>query len=186
VIASTLAGQAGAARADDRSEAQTILTALEPASADDAVKQTKDALERALRMRNAGDLPHALVAEGLAREWAELARDRARTEAREKEARASQLAAIEATAHVERERALLEEAITRSGRLRAELAELTARDAKAKTKDHTSTVTQSDAPTKSSQSGQRPPSPPPTKASHGKPAHTDADAPGEPPKGPAR
>jgi len=154
------------ARADDRSETLTILASLDPPSADPSVKQARDSLERATRMRNAGDEAHARLAEGLALEWASAARDRARTVAEEKEARTTQLAALDAAAHVERERSLLEAAIARGGRLRAELAALTASTTKdAKTKDRTNGAGAA----------------PPPKSAHpaAKPApSSDADAPG--------
>jgi len=126
-------------------------------------------------MRNAGDIAHAQLAEGLALEWAEAARERARTEAVEKEARTSELAAIEAGARVERERALLEEAIARSGRLRAELASLTTKDSTAKTKDRTSALTAGDAATKPGAA--RAPKAPRGVSPASAPAHVDADAP---------
>jgi hypothetical protein len=154
------------ARADDRSETMAILASLDVKSADPSAKQATESLERGTRMRNAGDEAHARLAEGLALECASAARDRARTVAEEKEARTSQLAAIDTAAHVERERSLLEAAIARGGRLRAELAALMAGATKdAKTKDHTNGAG----------------SAPPPKSAHpaAKPLpSTDADAPG--------
>jgi hypothetical protein len=182
-----VAARPGIARADDREAATAILSTLAPTSIDDAVKQAKDALERGTRMRVAGDLEHSRIAEGLALEWAELARDRARAEAMEKDARHSELAAIDAAARVEREQALLEESITRSGRLRAELAALTTKDARAKAKDRTSSLPV-DAPAKP---GSKPASPtgkePKTRPVKGPGTHVDADAPAtEPDHGGAR
>jgi hypothetical protein len=129
---SALSLVAGAALADDRTMASEVLSTLDPAFVDDSVKQAKDALERGTRMRNAGNAEHARLAEGLALEWAGVARDRAKMAAAEKEARAVERKAIDEAAHVERERALLEEAIARSGRLRAELAVLKAQRAAGK------------------------------------------------------
>ncbi len=166
LLGSSCALLAAPSRADDRAAAQAILSALDPASKDDAIKQAKDALERGTRMRTAGDALHGQLAEGLALEWAQLARDRARAEATESEARKAELGTIDAAARVERERALLEEAIARSGRLRAELASVKTRDASARTKDHTSTSTKPDVATK----------PTATPAAK-RPSATDADAP---------
>jgi hypothetical protein len=141
-LALVLARVAGAesARADDRAAAKEILTTLDRSSKDDAVKQAETALERGTRMRNAGDDIHARVAEGLALEWALLARERARTEETEKAARVSEVAVLEAGARVERERALLEEAIARGGRLRAELAALETKEAAPKPKESRGSV----------------------------------------------
>lgn len=94
--------------------AHAVLTA-------DAVNHAKQALERALRMRQAGDDPRAREVEGLARRWAELGRDLARTADAEAQAGLIRSAANDAGAHVERERALLEETIARTGRLKAEI-----------------------------------------------------------------
>ena len=115
-------------------------------TADDATLRAHDALERATRMRNAGDEAHARLSEGLALEWAETARDRARTMAEEAKATRAEQAAIDAGARVERERALLEEAIARSGRLRAELAEVTKKRGQDTAREHTSTAAASDVP----------------------------------------
>ncbi len=178
------AAQPGIARADDRAAVQAILTALDasqPGSTDDAIKQTKDALERATRMRVAGDVEHARIADGLALEWARLAWDRARTEATEKAAHASQLAAIEAAARVEREQALLEESITRSGRLRAELAALTTKDAKAKAKDRTSTSAPDAAPKPTGKKPAQVPDKGKAGATAAPTSHVDADAPASQP-----
>lgn len=150
------------ARADDRGAALAILQTVDPATADDAIKRSRDALERATRMRVAGDEAHARLAEGLGREWAETARDLARAVEVEKQARASELAAMEAGGRVERERALLEDAIARAGRLRAELAGLAAKADAAPPR--------SDAKPKAKRGA---PAPPPKAA----PPTTDADAP---------
>jgi len=200
-LALALLALAATAEADDRSTALTVLTTLEhapvpatlakePGSAsplapsDDAVTRSRDALERATRMRNAGDEAHARVAEGLALEWAETARDRARTSGVEAKAREAEVATIDASAHVERERALLEEAIARSGRLKAELGLATKKTTKEKGREHTSTATANDVIAK-------PKGPPPAKGA--KPAGTngvtpakDVDAPGHEADAPAQ
>jgi uncharacterized membrane protein YccC len=91
----------------------------------DAVAHAKEALERAVRLRGTGDEAHARVADALAREWAQSARDLVR--ATEAEAAAVELRrkAVDAQARVERARALVEEAIARVGRVTAELDEAT-------------------------------------------------------------
>jgi hypothetical protein len=89
------------------------------------VKRAKEAVERAIRLRAAGDEGHARLADGLAREEAEGALDLARAIDAEKAASEAQQAATDAGVTGDRERALLEEGIARNGRLRAELDELT-------------------------------------------------------------
>jgi len=80
-----------------------------------------NALERAVRFRSAGDEVHAKAADGLALEWAETARDLVRAVDAETNAADLRRRAVDAQARVERSRALVEEAIARSGRLTAEL-----------------------------------------------------------------
>jgi colicin import membrane protein len=156
-------------RADDRAAAESLLRTVEHASVGDAVKNARDALERATRMRVAGDEAHARLAEGLALEWAEAARDLARTVEVETQTRARETAAMEAKARVEREQALLEDAIARSGRLKVELATATAKGGPGGAKkDRTSTVSASPAKTLPKAPGKSKASPPPA---------ADADAP---------
>lgn len=87
----------------------------------DVLAKAKDALERATRMRTAGDEAHAKAADGLAYEWAETGRDLVK--AADSEAAASELRrkAIETQAQLDRQRALVEEGVASVGRLRAEL-----------------------------------------------------------------
>jgi hypothetical protein len=89
----------------------------------DAIVRTKEALERATRLRAVGDEPHARAAEGLAREWAETARDLVRAADAEAAATDVRRKAVDAEAGLERARALVEDGIGRVGRLRAELDE---------------------------------------------------------------
>jgi hypothetical protein len=89
-------------------------------------------------MRQAGDETRALATEGLARRWVELARDLARTADAEAQAGLLRSAANDAGAHVERERALLEETIARTGRLKAEIE--TAEHEETSAPSHTSGV----------------------------------------------
>lgn len=122
VVAPAIAGAAE----DDRAATERMATELDHDAAHktltaDAVGHARKALERALRMRQSGDETRARETEGLARRWIELARDLARTADAEAQAGLLRSAANDAGAHVERERALLEEAIARTGRLKAEI-----------------------------------------------------------------
>jgi hypothetical protein len=94
---------------------------LRKAITQDLVKRSRAASERAARLRADGDETHARVADEVAREWAEAARDLARAADAEAKATAARQAAIDAGAQAERERALLEEGIAHNGRLRAEI-----------------------------------------------------------------
>jgi hypothetical protein len=89
----------------------------------DAVASAKGALERATRLRAAGDDAHAKAADGLALEWAQTGRDLAR--AADAEATATELRrkAVDAQAQLERTRAQVEEGIAHVGRLRTQLQE---------------------------------------------------------------
>ncbi len=87
----------------------------------DAVARATEALEQATRFRAAGDEAHAKAAEGLAREWAETARDLALAASAERQAEDRKRQAMEAQAQLERTRALVEDGIARLGRLHAEL-----------------------------------------------------------------
>jgi hypothetical protein len=114
------------ARGDERSNTVALLGLLEKdtvhaALVADAVKQARDALERATRMRDANDEKRARLTEGLAAEWAQVAGNLVRAAEAEKAATDMRLAADDAGAHAERERSMLEEGIARQGRLRAEL-----------------------------------------------------------------
>jgi hypothetical protein len=117
---------AATAQGDDRATAEAILAPIEHDAAHkavtaDAVKQARDALEQGTRMRDANDEARARLAESLGRHWAQVARDLARASDAEQAATQTRLAADDAGARADRERSLLEEAIARQGRLRAEL-----------------------------------------------------------------
>jgi len=119
-------GIAATAHGDDRATAEGLLSPIEHdaahlAIAADAVKQARDALEHATRMRDANDEARARLAESLGRHWAQVARDLVRAADAEHAATRARVAADDAGAHADRERNLLEEAIARQGRLRAEL-----------------------------------------------------------------
>jgi hypothetical protein len=118
------------ALADEQRTTGAILDGLEREPAKravtvDQVKRAKDAMERAARMRSAGDETHARQADLLAREWAEAGEDLARAAEAEAKAAAARRGAIDAGAQADRERALLEEGIARNGRLRALLEQTT-------------------------------------------------------------
>jgi hypothetical protein len=117
---------AAAEGGDDHAAAAEIVKQIESnparaAVAAEALGHAREALERATRLRSAGDEPHAKAADGLAREWAEDARDIARATEAEAAAAEARRKAVEAQAQVERTRALVEEGIARIGRLTAEL-----------------------------------------------------------------
>jgi hypothetical protein len=119
-------GIAATAHGDDRATAEALLAPIEHdathlAIAADAVKQARAALEQATRMRDANDEARARLAESLGRHWAQVARDLARAADAEQAASRARVAADDAGASADRERSLLEEAIARQGRLRAEL-----------------------------------------------------------------
>ena len=136
VVAAALAAAAAVAFAagnDDRSAAESTLANLEKDPhtkklCADPIAQARAALERAHRMRVAGDDKHARLAEGLALEWAKVADELARADAAETRAAAALAAASDAGAHVERERALLEQQLAENGRLGAELAKVESGD----------------------------------------------------------
>jgi hypothetical protein len=136
--------------ADDHSTATAIAQELEldpvraPITAA-VVARAKEALERATRLRGAGDEAHAKAADGLAREWAETARDLARAADAEAQASDSRRKAVDAQARLVRARALVEEGIARVGRLRAQLDEAS----RAAPKDRTAVETHGGDPTPS-------------------------------------
>ena len=129
VALAVLLSAALVARADERASVESALIEIERDAAHKAVTaelvaHAREALERATRLRTAGDETHAKLADGLAREHAEAARDLARAIDAEEKATRARRAAIDAGAQMERERALLEEGIAQNGRLRAALDEL--------------------------------------------------------------
>jgi len=111
---------------DDRTVTKTLVLQLEGDSAHasvtgDALRRAKVALERATRFRGAEEGARARLAEGVAREWAEAARDL--VSAADAEASAAQVRrkAVDAQERLERSRVLVEEEIARVGRLDAQL-----------------------------------------------------------------
>lgn len=126
VLAAALA-QAAADGDSTESLLRTLESAPDVAAATaDARNRAKMALERARRFRESGDEGRARIAEGLALRTAELARDQARTFRAERATADSVRAAEDAGAQLDRERALVEEGLAQSGRLRAQLEALEA------------------------------------------------------------
>jgi hypothetical protein len=131
VVGVGLGSSALGEQASDRAVAEQIMATAASSSAEGAVmraplEEAKKALERARGARQSGDVAHAELLEGLAREWAETARDLLRAAAIEADAGALESAAAQAGLRAERARALLEEAISRRGRAEAELEKLSA------------------------------------------------------------
>ncbi len=83
--------------------------------------KAKAALERARRFRAAGDEPRAKAADALATTWVEAARETVKAQETEAHAEAEVARVADAGRLVERERALVEEAMMQNGRLRAQL-----------------------------------------------------------------
>jgi hypothetical protein len=136
-----LVARPGVAAEDDRAVAEALLHAAkggETASAaadagspaagnpgvDALLARARAALARADTLRAAGDSSRARLADGLARDWAETARDANAAAEAEARAEAARRNALDAGATLERERALLEENVARVGRLRAQLETL--------------------------------------------------------------
>lgn len=126
-------GVAAAAGPDDRATTEAVLREVEASPkknlAAEMIARSRAALDRAAKLRASGDEPHARLADGLAKTWAEAARDVLRAVDVEERAQAARRGATDAGAIAERERALLEEGIAQSGRLRAQVEGLE-RDAK--------------------------------------------------------
>jgi hypothetical protein len=118
--AATTAASAGAAPPGSAAAESGPVTA-------EALARAQEATEQATRFRAAGDEAHAKAADGLAREWAETARDLTLAAAAEKLAEERKRQSMEAQAQLERTRALVEEGIARLGRIRAEIGASTAK-----------------------------------------------------------
>ncbi len=116
---------AAAAGTDDRATTEAVLRAIEASPNKDVVAEmlarSRAAVERAKKLRSAGDEQHAVLADGLARTWAETARAVVRAVDVEEKAQTVRRGATDAGVVAERERALLEEGIAQTGRLRAQL-----------------------------------------------------------------
>ncbi|HEU4406221.1 MAG TPA: hypothetical protein VFS43_13230 [Polyangiaceae bacterium] len=118
----------------DRDEAERLVTQTAQAPEAPAAARELDAARRALGRargaRDGGDRPSAELLEGLARTWAEAARDVVQAVRAEAALVQAQKALLEARSQVERGRALLEETISRKGRAQVELDRLDADAAK--------------------------------------------------------
>ena len=124
---SRCAASRAAVRCAWRATTEASLTELQrdPASnlaTADAVQQARAALERATRMRAAGDEVHGRLAEALAHDWAVVAAEQARTLAEEKKAAILHASAADAGAQTKHARAMLEQRVAENGRLVAEIA----------------------------------------------------------------
>ena len=130
-----LAGMAGftwsalANRAPDDRKAATEIISQQTAgsstpAASHALAEASDALERADQARSAGDTVNATHLEGLAREWAEMARDIARATNAEALADRNQQAAASASAQVRKTHAMIETLVARRARAQGELQQL--------------------------------------------------------------
>jgi hypothetical protein len=95
-------------------------------AADSAIANAKKMLDKATQMRALNDVARAELAEDVALEWAETARDLVAAVEDERTADDQGKAAIAMTTKADRARQLLEEAIARRGRLQAELDALEA------------------------------------------------------------
>jgi hypothetical protein len=158
-----LAASAGASAGEDNHRAtEAVLREVEASPKKDVaaemIGRSKNALARAAKLREGGQEAHARLADALAKTWADAARETVRAAAVEERAEASRRSATDAGIIAERERALLEEGIAQSGRLRAQLdaIEREAKEQPART---------SAAATAGSDSGRKPkPEPPPPAA----------------------
>jgi len=170
LVASPLLAARAARAQDDGATAAAIVAQLERPDRPDArltagpLARAKEAIDRAARLRRAGDEAHAKAADGLAREWAETARDLAR--AADAEAKAADLRrkAVAADAQLERTRALVAEGVARVGRLRAELDEV----GRGENEKGARRAVEVHAPDKDAQEGDKPAAPaPPAGAARG-------------------
>jgi hypothetical protein len=124
-LAMSAAAISALAAGDDHAAAESALREVDSSPkkgvAAEPAARARAALERGRRMRSAGDESHARLADSLARRWAEAARDVAKAATVEESAAAARRGATDAGVVADRERALLEEAVAQSGRLRAQL-----------------------------------------------------------------
>ena len=113
---------------DDRGAAESALkeVAASPRKdvAQEMVARSRAALDRGGKLRSSGDESHAKLAEGLALSWAEAARDVVRAADAEERAATLRRNARDAGSTADRERALLEEGIAQTGRLKAQLEQV--------------------------------------------------------------
>jgi hypothetical protein len=165
VTAMTVGATAANAKDDDRTVAESTLREVEASPrgkelAKEPTARAREALERAQRLRDVRDEARARLCDGLARTWAETARDVVRAAELEGRSEAARASATDAGAQLERERALLEEGLGQQGRLRAQLEALE-HEAK-RGPDRTSAVAKED-PKKTAIPGDVPEGPAPKK-----------------------
>ena len=133
IAAFVAVGAVAMAAGDDRTATESLLREIEASphkgAGGELVARSRAALDRGASLRSSGDEAHAKLADSVARTWAEAARDVVRAAVVEENAAVARRSATDAGALADRERALLEEAIAQSGRLRAQLASAP-RDAK--------------------------------------------------------
>ena len=110
---------------NDRAAADAALREVESSPRKDVgaemIGRSRAGLDRGAKLRASGDETHAKLAEGVARTWAEAARDLVKAVEVEQRAQAARLAATDAGTIADRERALLEEGIAQRGRAKAQL-----------------------------------------------------------------
>jgi hypothetical protein len=121
--ASVVVSALALAGTDDRASALATLAGVETSphreAAQDFVTRARASLDRASRLRTAGDEPRAKLSERAALRWAEAARDIAQAVSTEEHTADLARRAADAGQIADRERALLEEAAAQQGRLRA-------------------------------------------------------------------
>lgn len=127
-----VAGAAGGQGRAPRDEAEELVKTVEAGPGHEVAREmiahARAALARGNERRTAGDELGGKLADGLALAWANAARDAVRAAEAERRASEARAGAADAGARAERERALLEEGIAQTGRLRAQL-EAVAREA---------------------------------------------------------
>lgn len=142
----TSVGAFAHAEDDDRALTETALREVEASPrksiAREPISRSKEATERAKRLREVRDEPRARLCDGLARTWAEVARDVIRAADAEARASSTRANASDAGAQVDRERAQLEEGLGQAGRLRAQLEAL--ENESKRSPDRTSSVAKED------------------------------------------
>lgn len=165
-------GAAAAAAGDDRAIAEAVLKEVAASPRKDVAKElvarSQAALDRATRLRGKGDEKHAVIADGAARGWAEAAREAVKAASVEEAAAKARNEATDAGLVADRERALLEEAVAQSGRLRAQL------ESGAKDKE---TPARTSAQATADGGAKAPPKPAKPGGAKGAPANLDGGAP---------
>ena len=122
--ASADASSSASASASANASASALASASANTAASHALTQVRRALERADQAKAAGDLVTARHLEGLAREWADMARDAVRASEAESRADQNQLAAARAEASVRKTQATLETLAGRRSRAQGELLQV--------------------------------------------------------------